>query len=281
MRVEKIELPGAGYGAKIPTLTAYVQDNIEDQPARRRPVALICPGGGYAFCSDREGEPIALALLARGYQAFVLDYTVTDATETAPLLPAPQVDLARALALVRSRADDWRVDGARIGLVGCSAGAHLCATYTALAKDDAFLARAGVSDTEACVAWQVLCYPVVDLDAGWPPDPAYAARICEEGSLLRRAQDLVSDATPPTFLWHTATDETVPVNNAYLYAAALAHAGVDHELHVFHAGRHGLSLATEQTAHYPGDAIPHVAHWVDLAAEWLGDIRPDCTRTSN
>ena len=256
MRVEKIELPGAGHGAKIPTLTAYVQDNIEDRAARRRPAALICPGGGYAFCSDREGEPIALALLARGYQAFVLDYTVIDATEAAPLLPAPQIDLARALALVRSRADDWRVDEAHIGLIGCSAGAHLCATYTALARDDAFLAHAGVSAAEARVAWQILCYPVVDLEAGWPPDPAYAARICEEGSPL----------------WHTVVDETVPVRNAYLYAQALAEAGVDHELHVFHEGRHGLSLATEQTSHYAGDALPHLARWLDLALEWVDEL---------
>ena len=145
MRVERIELPGSGYGAKAAALTAYVQDNIEDQSVRRRPAALVCPGGGYAFCSDREGEPIALALLARGYQAFVLDYTVMGSIEAVPLLPAPQMDLARALALVRSRADGWHVDGARIGLIGCSAGAHLCATYAALARDDAFLARTGVS----------------------------------------------------------------------------------------------------------------------------------------
>ena len=272
MRVEKIELPGAGYGATAPTLTAYVQGNVADQASRRRPAALICPGGGYAFCSDREGEPIALALLAHGYQAFVLDYTVIDAAEAAPLLPVPQVDLARALALVRSHAAEWHVDESRLGLIGCSAGAHLCATFTALAQEDAFLARAGVCAMEARVAWQVLCYPVVDLEAGWPPDPVYAARICEEGSPLRHVQDLVSDATPPTFLWHTAVDETVPVRNAYLLAEALASHGVDHECHVFHAGRHGLSLATEQTSHYASDALPHLARWLDLALEWTDEL---------
>ena len=67
MRVERIELPRSGYGTRAAALTAYVQDNIEDQSVRWRPAALICPGGGYAFCSDREGEPIALALLARWF----------------------------------------------------------------------------------------------------------------------------------------------------------------------------------------------------------------------
>ncbi len=272
MRVEKIGLPSAGYGTVAATLTAYVQDNVADQAGCRRPGVVVCPGGGYAFCSDREAEPIALALLARGLQAFVLDYTVLDEVEAQPLLPAPQTDLARALALVRSRADEWHVDAHDLGTLGCSAGAHLCATYAALARDEGFLAVAGVSAEEARTAWQILCYPVVDLDAGWPPDAAYAARICPEGSPLRRAQDLVSPATPPTFLWHTAVDATVPVRNAYLYAQALAAHGVDHECHVFHEGRHGLSLATKQTAHRPGDAVPHVARWLDLALEWLSEL---------
>lgn len=280
MRVEKIDLPSSGYGTTAATLTAYVQDNVDDQATRRRPGIVICPGGGYAFCSDREGEPVALAFLTHGFQAFVLDYTVMDEEEARPLLPAPQTDLARALALVRSRADAWRVDAHDLGLLGCSAGAHLCATYTALMRDEGFLAAVGVSEGEVHVDWQILCYPVIDLDAGWPPDSAYAARVCPEGSPLRHAQNLVNPATPPTFLWHTVTDATVPVRNSYLYAQALALHGVDHELHVFHEGRHGLSLATAQTAHYPGDAVPHVAHWVDLAVEWLGDIRRDCTQTS-
>ena len=273
MRVEKIELSGAGYGATTPVLTAYLQDNVADQASRRRPAAVVCPGGGYAFCSDREAEPIALALLARGCQAFVLDYTVVDPAASTPLLPAPQLDLTQAVATVRAHAAAWHLDEKSVGLLGCSAGAHLCATYSALMRDEALLARAGVTEEQARVDWQILCYPVIDLDAGWPPDPAYATRLCPEDSPLRHAQDLVSAATPPTFLWHTATDATVPVRNSYLYAQALAAHGVDHELHVFHEGRHGLSLATEQTAHHPGDALPHVAHWLGLALEWLGAIR--------
>lgn len=270
MRIERVELPRSGYGSGVAALTAYVQDNVEAQAARRRPGVLICPGGGYAFCSDLEAEPIALALVARGLQAFVLDYTVLDDAETGPLLPAPQLDLARALALVRSRADEWLVDEKDLGVLGCSAGAHLCASYAGVMHDEAFLARAGVFSSVARPDWQVLCYPVIDLDAGWPPDSAYAARICDVGSPLRCAQDLVGSDTPRTFLWHTATDETVPVRNAYLYAEALASHGVDHECHVFHEGRHGLSLATEQSARW-GDCVnPHVAHWLDLVIEWIG-----------
>ena len=149
MRTERIELPSSGYGSKVAMLTTYAQDDVDAQAGRLRPAALICPGGGYAFCSDREAEPIALALLARGLQAFVLDYTVLDGGEAGPLLPAPQTDLARAVALVRSHASEWGVDVARLGLLGCSAGAHLCATYVALSRDRDFLSRAGVAPEDA------------------------------------------------------------------------------------------------------------------------------------
>ena len=269
--MERVELPLSGYGSRPPALTAYVQDNVGAQAARLRPGVVICPGGGYAFCSDLEWEPVALALVARGCQAFVLDYTVLDEAEAGPLLPAPQVDLARALAAVRARAGEWNVDERSLGLMGFSAGAHLCASYVGVMRDEALLARAGVSADAARADWQVLCYPVIDLDAGWPPDPAYANRICDGTSPLRRAQDLVDERTPRTFLWHTATDETVPVRNAYLYAEALAAHGVDHECHVFHEGRHGLSLATEQSARWDDCVSPHVARWLDLATEWLED----------
>ena len=270
MNIERIDLPPTGYGSKVASLTAYVQDNVEAQMFRRRPGVIICPGGGYEFCSDLEWEPIALAFVARGCQAFVLDYTVLDSSEPGQLLPAPQVDLAHAVSLVRSRADGWHVDEKSLGILGCSAGAHLCASYVGVMGDEGFLSRAGVGAEQARADWQVLCYPVIDLDAGWPGDPAYADRICERTSHLRHAQGLVSELTPRTFLWHTATDETVPVRNSYIYAEALAAHGIDHECHVFHAGRHGLSLATEQSARWADCVSPHVARWLDLALEWLG-----------
>ena len=269
MIIQKIALPASGYGTKKATLTAYVQDNVEAQVARRRPAVIICPGGGYEFCSDLEWEPIALAFVARGLQAFVLDYTVLDAAETSELLPAPQVDLARAVALVRNHAAAWHVDEKFVGLLGCSAGAHLCASYVGCMRDTAFLETAGVSPDTALVDWQILCYPVIDFDAGWPHDPTHARRICDAASPLRHAQDLVDADTPRTFIWHTAADETVPVRNAYRYAAALAEAGVDHECHVFHTGRHGLSLANEQSARWADCVAPHVERWLELAIEWL------------
>lgn len=66
-------------------LTAYVQDHSEElRDLRRRPGVLVLPGGGYLITSDREAEPVALAYLAAGFNAFVLRYAVG---EDAPVLP--------------------------------------------------------------------------------------------------------------------------------------------------------------------------------------------------
>lgn len=267
MRIETVSLPSSGYGSKPVTLTVYAQDNVAAHEGRRRPAVIVCPGGGYGFCSDREAEPMALAFVARGLQAFVLDYTVLDEGETSPLLPHPQRDLARAVALVRENAEGWHVDADQIAILGCSAGGHLCATYTGLAQDPAFAAELGLAPEQIAVNAQILCYPVIDLTAGWPSNPELIPAIC--GEELVHAQELVSPATPRTFVWHTAADDGVPVRNTYAYAAALAEAGVDHDCHVFHRGRHGLSLGTKQSAKNATYENAHVAHWLDLAIEWL------------
>lgn len=273
MNIQTIILPVNGYGTHAATLTAYVQHNIGARADRERPAVVICPGGGYEFCSDREAEPVALAFVARGYQAFVLDYTVVDADEEAmghALLPAPQRDLANAVAEVRGNAHAWHVDASRIAIIGFSAGGHLCATYSGVSRDPEFARDLGFTCEDIAVSAQILCYPVIDLAGGWPKDPARVPRLCGEATPeLLSAQKLVDAGTPRTFIWHTASDQGVPVRNSYVYAEALAAAGVDHDVHVFHAGPHGLSLATEESAKDATGVMPHVARWFDLAIEWL------------
>ena len=103
MRIERIELPASGYGTKVATLTAYVQDNLKDQAQRRRPAVVVCPGGCYELCSDRESEPIALALVARGLQAFVLDYAVLEPRRCCPRRRSTSPMRSRRSARTRTR----------------------------------------------------------------------------------------------------------------------------------------------------------------------------------
>ena len=116
---------------------------------------------------------------------------------------------------------------------------------------------------------------------GWPvvSAGAYAHR----GSFVRLAgenaaeqrrfslETLVSAHMPRTFLWHTLTDATVPVENTLLLEAALRRENISHELHLFPHGVHGLALADLETADPMKGRVPdrHINRWQALCAEWL------------
>ena len=229
---------------------------------------IICPGGGYEYQSDRESEPIALEFLKRGYQAFILEYAVLEENETKGLLPYPQMDLAKAVAYVKEHQEVWNVDGEQITILGCSAGGNLCALYSGFYQQDWFIKKTGYSQKQMQVQAMILCYPVIDFRAGWPKEDDIRRRISVEEA-WQGAQNLVTEQTPRTFIWHTNTDGTVPAENTLLFAQALLRHGVDSECHMYHRGCHGLSLANEQTKVRGEHLNPHVAGWIDIAFEWL------------
>ena len=86
-------------------------------------------------------------------------------------------------------------------------------------------------------------------------------------------ENQVTEQTPPTFLWHTATDDTVPVENSlYFFQACLEH-GVSAELHIYPVGGHGLSLANEETCRANGIGVQKECQsWISLAQIWLEHI---------
>lgn len=272
MKYEKRNLGNSGYGNSEVELKVMVQDNLEEDTERKRPAVIICPGGGYEFCSDREGEPVALEFLRAGWQAFVLQYTVLNEEEEKMLLPYPQIDLARAVACVRDHAQEWHIDPERIVILGCSAGANLCALYSGFSGQGWFTEKTGLSKDEMEVHAMILCYPVIDMTQGWPREERHFRRICGDGT-WSRAQELVTEQTPPTFLWHTNTDATVPAVHSLLYAEKLYEHGVDYECHMYHRGKHGLSLAKQQTARCSDEIDTHVSGWLQTAMEWLEEIQ--------
>ena len=187
------------------------------QPRRNKPALILCPGGGYEYCSIREGAPVARAFARDGVEAFVLEY---DCTEV-PLGVKPLHTLSASVAWVREHAAQLGIAADRIAVGGFSAGAHLAGLLAATWHDaDWFPAGTDLQAHRPNAA--VLCYPVVS--AG-----AYAHR----GSFVRLAgenaaeqqrfslETLVSARMPRTFLWHTLTDATVPVENTLLLEAAL------------------------------------------------------------
>ncbi|MEF2627990.1 MAG: alpha/beta hydrolase, partial [Agathobaculum butyriciproducens] len=179
---------------------------------RNKPALILCPGGGYEYCSIREGAPVARAFARDGVEAFVLEY---DCTEV-PLGVKPLHTLSASVAWVREHAAQLGIAADRIAVGGFSAGAHLAGLLAATWHDaDWFPAGTDLQAHRPNAA--VLCYPVVS--AG-----AYAHRgsfVClagENAAEQRRfsLETLVSARMPRTFLWHTLTDATVPVENTLL-----------------------------------------------------------------
>lgn len=202
------------------------------QPA---PFAIICPGGGYsAVMSCIEGKPYAQALNEKGYAAFVLRYRVRNRAGW----PAPMLDLARAVRWVLAHAEEYRVKPDGYAVFGSSAGAHLAALFGVpkLGWRHYGLPRPGAL---------VLCYPVITMGAlthagsrDWLLGKAPAAEL----AALTSAEQQVTAAYPPTFLWCGTADKTVDPRNSRAMAAALAAHGVPHRFVEYPGVDHGVGL---------------------------------------
>lgn len=224
------------------TLTTYRLDTSSEMPnVDVRPAVLVFPGGGYRACSDREAEPIALAFLAQGYHAFVLRYSLNENAA----FPKPLQDAEEALELLRSKAAEWGVNPEKIAACGFSAGGHLAAALGTMGRirpNALILGYPCILDTIS----KILPFPIPSLE------------------------QKVDRQTPPAFLFHTASDDLVPVSHSLQFAAALDQAGVPFELHIFQDGVHGQSLAKPHTSSgYKNYVNPEAARWMELCAAWL------------
>lgn len=280
------------------TLTTYIlSDSPELLNGQKRAAVLVCPGGAYLNCSDREAEPVALRFAAMGYHAFVLRYStyfngmpgpfpLPKALDVNPnsLYPAPMRDIGKALLTIRAHADEWLVDVDKIAICGFSAGGHNCAMYAVYWHQPIITDHFGVDAAKLKPAAAIVGYPIGDYHImfGEITDPlaqelSDAASIAFLGtkSPTEEVLDAVSPAlhvtqnTPPMFIWATAADELVPVENSTRMANALARASVPFEVHIFEQGPHGLSLADQASAGSMFELDADAAKWIGLAEAWL------------
>ena len=246
----------------IPTLTAFFPTPDKATGA----AMVICPGGGYGGLAPHEGEAYALFLRDNGIAGFVLKYRLGSAGYRHPVMLQ---DVSRALRLVRANASEWKLDPNRIGIMGSSAGGHLASTL--LTHFDS-----GKADSEDLIERQssrpdlgILCYPVITMGEfthagskknllGENPSPELVKELSNE---LQVTKD-----TPPTFIFHTAEDKAVPVENSLAFASALKKAGVPFDLHIYEKGPHGMGLGFRVYAPYdPAKLHP----WTKDCEFWL------------
>lgn len=269
---KKIEIKARGMEAVGNLYTYFLDSSIEMRPNEKRPVILMCPGGGYEMTSDREAEPMAMQFLAMGYHVAILRYSVCPVR-----YPAALLQVAESVLYLKEHADEYHIDPEKIVVQGCSAGGHLAANY-GIAWNSPFLTKLmGMENNpeRLCVAGLLLCYPVIT-SGEKAHEESFRNLLGEQYEEKKEELSLenqVTPDTPPTFLWHTATDETVPVENSLYFFQACLQQGVSAELHIYPVGGHGLSLANEETCRANGIGVQEECQsWIGLAQTWLEEI---------
>lgn len=257
-------LPGAA-------LYTYIIDYSAELVVNERPLILLCPGGGYEWTSDREAEILALQFLAMGFNAAVLRYSVAPA-----VFPTALLELCEAMKIVKENAEKWHVLKDKIFVEGCSAGGHLAASLGVFWNKKWLSEKAGVANEVLKPAGMILCYPVIT-------SGEYAHRgsfnallkgieteeLLEEVSLEKQ----VTTDTPPAFIWHTFTDDSVPVENSIFFITELRKNKVNTEFHMYPVGGHGYSTAKLITKSPNGNEIQvECQSWLNQAEMWVNNV---------
>lgn len=257
--------PGAAPDARgngcddIPTLTVMAPHG---SPSTRAAV-IVFPGGAYVNLSGiLEGREVADWFTTRGFAAFVLTYRLST---HGYILPVPLLDARRAIQFVRSHAADYHIDPERIVVVGFSAGGHLAAlagTQFVAGNPDA---PDPVDRVSSRPDYLVLAYPWIGAITTDTSHLSYCKlfNVMSQCDALRAKYDpthYVTAQTPPTFIYHTFDDRTVPVEQSLAFYQALVQAGVASEYHVFAHGAHGSGM---------GNGDPSLDAWPMLLENWL------------
>ena len=247
-------------GHEEATLEGYILDcEITLGQESNRPAIVICPGGGYVYCSPREAEPIALRYAAKGFHAFILRYsTGWDAAGFSPLQ-----EVSWVIGYIRENAQQWHIAPDKIVTCGFSAGGHL-----ALA--------AGLLGEHKPNA-MILGYPAVNM----PNIPGVnfmlqlltgRKDVTDEDAFRLSLDNHITRQSPPVFLAATAED-MLTGHGALPVARKYSDLGLGYELHIFQHGPHGYSLADETTADGSSQMLnASFAQWHDLSIDWLHRI---------
>lgn len=267
MNVKTIKLCGEDERASITTFLPCTRKEKSD-------AILIIPGGGYSgVCSDREGENIAIAFNALGYACFVLDYSVKEKAK----FPRPLIEASLAMVHIREHAEEYKVDPERVFVLGFSAGGHLAGSlgtrWHIPEVANAINAPFGTNRPKG----MILCYPVLcwfdKTHKGTFHNAFGTQEPTEEQIKLISLENDLGEYTSPAFLWHTASDGGVSVQNTLKMATALSEANIPFEVHVFPEGPHGMALGTEVTGASPAMINDRVAEWPRLADGWMKTVK--------
>ncbi|MBN2684765.1 MAG: alpha/beta hydrolase [Pontiellaceae bacterium] len=250
------EAKGNDPAKDMPAITIYVPEKANGT------AVVICPGGGYGnLAMGHEGKDIAEWLNSMGITAVVLEYRMSRGGYQHPV---PLMDAQRAIRTVRHRAEKLNLDPSRIGILGFSAGGHLASTAGTHFDQGDSSAEDPIDRVSCRPDFMILCYPVIAFGESYTHLGSQFNLIGKDASaeLIESLSNekQVTKETPPTFLFHTDEDTTVPSENSLMFYAALRKAGVPAELHIYRKGAHGLGLAS---------GVEGTSEWPEACRQWL------------
>lgn len=266
MRYEVIEL-NRYYNVQGGKLTVMASDCPLDNDKNKwcRPAVIIVPGGGYHFCSKREQEVVGYEFLSKGYNAFVLEYMIS---EDNVHYPEQLLELATSVDFIRKNAKQYNINPKEIFAVGFSAGGHLVAN---LSTDYTIAQKEYSGKIDPRLTGAGLIYPVIsDLYGYTGSHDNLFVGTNKEKIAFTRMDTLVCKNTVPTFIFTTSEDKTVPPINSIKYAEALNENNIPYELHIYKNGRHGMSLANREINDNT-KGISRNKNWTNDCAEFFRD----------
>jgi acetyl esterase/lipase len=242
--------------ADIPTLTIYRPPDGKANGA----AVIVCPGGGYGGLAPHENKPIAEWLTSFGVTGIVLKYRLGPRYRHPTML----TDVSRAIRMTRAKAEEWKIDPKRIGIIGFSAGGHLASTAATHFDSGIAAATNPVDKISSRPDFAILLYPVITMESPFTHQGSRNNLLGENPSkeliALLSNEKQVSPETPPSFLMHTRADKVVPWENSYLYVQACHKVGVPVEFHLYDEGPHGVGLAGSD---------PLLSLWPKLCEKWM------------
>lgn len=266
MKIEKIILDDK----------SYIEAYITDETAKfKKKAILVVPGGGYGcICSDREGEPIALAFLPYGFNAFVLHYS----TRGEGIFPTQLKQASLAIKHIKDNAEKYGIDKDEVFAVGFSAGGHLCASLGNLwDKKEIY------EDIDMPLGYNkpkgiILAYPVISGVSEYSHKGSFENLFDTENPTKEQLEESsielkVSEKTVPAYIVHAANDSLVPVENSLLLATQYSKYKIPFELHIYPKGEHGFALANEITWDGNEEFIQKAnEEWVANAVRWTQNL---------
>ncbi|MDR3245757.1 MAG: alpha/beta hydrolase [Prevotellaceae bacterium] len=251
-------VPASTDEAGIPNMTVYIPEKPTGE------AVIICPGGAYSgLALNHEGYDVAKRFNENGIAAFVLKYRLPNGKiSTKPHL-SPIQDLQKAIDIVRSRAEEWKIATNKVGVIGFSAGGHLASTGGTHFDRQYIQSESGNLRPD----FMILIYPVITSDYTFTHRGSIRNLLGGNPSeeLLKEFSNekQVTEKTPPAFLVHSIDDKSVPVKNSISFVEELIKCNIEAEMHLFPKGGHGYGMNNKTTK----------TEWFPLCVTWIKDLK--------